>query len=49
MAEEERKPKITFRAHGAASTWDPRTGEIKPFQGREVQIDRLSAIFVVFG
>jgi hypothetical protein len=49
MAEEGRKPEITFRAHGDASIWDPRTGEIKPLSGREVLIERLSAIFVVFG
>jgi hypothetical protein len=49
MAEEGRKPEITFRAQGGASLWDPRTGEIKPFSGGEVRIERLSAVFVVFG
>jgi hypothetical protein len=49
MAEEGRKPEITFRAQGGARLWDPRTGEIKPLSGREVRIERLSAVFVVFG
>ena len=49
MAEEERKPAITFRAQGGASIWDPRTGEIKPLSGGEVRIERLSALFVIFG
>ena len=49
MAEEGRKPKITFRTQGRASLWDPRTGEIKPFSGGEVRVERLSAVFVVFG
>ena len=49
MAEEGRKPEITFRAHGSASVWDPRTGDIKSFSGGKLGIERLSAIFVVFG
>lgn len=40
---------IMFRATGSASIWDPRTGEIKPFKGREVRIEGLWAMFVVFG
>lgn len=40
---------IQFRVGGKATLWDPRMGEIKPFSGRKVRINGLSAIFVVFG
>ncbi len=49
MAEGPCEHQIKFRATGGASIWDPRTGEIKPFNGREVRIEGLSALFVVFG
>lgn len=40
---------IKFKAAGSATIWDPRTGAIKPWKGREVRIEGLSAIFIVFG
>jgi hypothetical protein len=49
MDDQVREHEIEFRAGRRASIWDPRTGEISAWNGKSVKLERLSALFVVFG